>query len=250
MKNNQTVWLHPNQLYIVSGGASANSFFFENRQCHIIFFEYFDCFLSNMVDLLHYKMTPTGWVMAIKTKSEKEIIAAYLMQRRKSQKADRTKDLDEPKRMISEHFRIFLSNYVKMSNYYLGREGVLVKKRFDKYQISNEEEYYREFELICDLQACNYRQIKKKYQADENNYDEANELGDKEDCIHSLRSSVGLYTGNLKMVEMPVKVRLVRPFSDLPAERMSSILKADVLRKILHPSQNDQNQPNPYPKRE
>ena len=203
-----------------------------------------------MVDILHYKMTPTGWVMAIETKSEKEIGNSYLTQRSKNQKADRTKDIKEAKRMISEHFRMFLSNFVKMSNSYLGREGVLVKKRFDKFLILNEEDYYREFELICDLQSCNYRQTVEKYRADESVYEEENEWQDKNGCIDPVRSSIGLYSGRLKMREMPLEVFIVRPFSNLPAGRITFILQAGVLRKILNQNKNDQNSQNQFPKRE
>lgn len=235
MLKTQTTWMYPNQLFIISGGASANSLFLEDKSSHEIFFDYFKRFVEPMVDLIHYKLTKTGWVLLIKTKSKLEINSAYLRQRNKSDKSDRTKDLIEPQRMLSEHLRMFLSNFAKRCNYILGRGGVWVKKRVENLRITNEKQYSKQFDLICDLQACNYRQLKKKYQAREDQYDKDKLLLDEDTCPNRLRSSVSVYNGCKTLEEMPVRLRLVRPFSD-------------VLRKILNNNNKNQNPDNPLPK--
>lgn len=51
-----------------------------------------------MAEVLHYKLNSTEWALLIHTKSEKEIRDAYCNQRNKSTKADREKDLTEPKK--------------------------------------------------------------------------------------------------------------------------------------------------------
>ena len=106
-----TTWLYPNQVYVLSGGACANSLFFEDKYCHQLFFKYLTRFVEPMVHILQYKLHATEWVLLIQTKSDKEIRKAYKYQRNKSKKADRSKDLVEVERMLSEHFRLFLSNF-------------------------------------------------------------------------------------------------------------------------------------------
>lgn len=63
-----------------------------------IFFKYLKRFVSPMAEVLHYKLNSTEWALLIHTKSEKEIRDAYCNQRNKSTKADREKDLTEPKK--------------------------------------------------------------------------------------------------------------------------------------------------------
>ena len=92
MKKEQTIWMQPDHVYVVSGGVSANSLLFEDKYCHELFFSYFRRFVSPMVEVLHYKLTATEWAMLIKTKSKRAIKKAYFKQREKSQVADRDKD--------------------------------------------------------------------------------------------------------------------------------------------------------------
>ena len=124
MSHQQTIWMHPNKIYITSGGASANSLFFEDKHCHLpagrttsilqageLFFTYMKRFVSPMANILHYKLNSTEWAMLIHTKSEEEIQTAYFAQRAKSTTANRDKDLSEASRMLSEHYRMALSNF-------------------------------------------------------------------------------------------------------------------------------------------
>lgn len=226
--------MQADQLYVVSGGASANSLFLEDKICHQIFFDYFNRFISPMAELINYKLIATGWVLLIKTKSKLEIQNAYLEQRNKSLKADRTRDLKESKRMLSEHFRMFLSNFAKKSNDHLGRNGVVVKKRFDRFKIVNEHDYHQQFELICNLQSCNYKQVVKKYQADENQYDEEGLLQIEHKTENVLRSGISVYRNRALLINIPIKLLVVRPYSY-------------VLRKILNSNKNGNKPKTPPP---
>lgn len=248
MKQQDTIWMYPNQIYVVSGSASANSLFLEDKKCHTIFFDYLNRFVTPMVNILHYKLTATGWATVIQVKSKKEIKDAYFKQRNKSQKADRDKDLTEVRRMISEHFRMFLSNFARQCNAHLNRHGVWVLKKFDKLHVGTNADYTKEFERVCDLQSCNYHQLKRKYQPDKSLYDKEKFLVDVEDVPHVLRSSIGVYERIIKIEKAPVSLKLVKPNSYLPTGRMGSILQAGVLRKMLLKAKNYLNPENPPPK--
>lgn len=213
IQKEQTLWMQSDHVYVVSGGSSAQSLFMEDKLCHEIFFNYFNRFVGPMVDLLHYKVTSTSWAMLIKVRNEEKIQEVYLKQRSKSPTADRNKDLKEASHMLSEHFRMFLSNFAKRCNYYLGREGVWVKKRFDKILVSNENEYKKQFELICDLQECNYRQLKEKYQASECKYDQEKLLINRDGFPHELKSGNIKYFGRGLERKLPCEVLVARPFS-------------------------------------
>lgn len=230
-------WMYPNQVYVASGGACANTLLFEDKYCHELFFKYLNTFLKPMVKILHYKFTATEWALLIQTKSEEEIKAAYLKQRKKSKTADREKDHIEAHRMISEHFRMLLSNFAKECNAYRERKGTIVMKRFDKFPITSQIDYYHEFERICDLKFCNYRQTKEKYKPDESMYDKEKEMNYSNGFPHPMRSSLGVYDGLLKIESLPISLELVRPNSH-------------VLRKILNDAKKGKNHKKPPPKKE
>ena len=233
----QTIWMHPDRVYVCSGGASANSMFFEDRYCHKLFFKYLNRFVIPMANILHYKLNATEWAILIHTKSEEEIKAAYFRQRNKSDTANREQDHTAACRMISEHFRMALSNFAKESNAYLGRKGVVVMKRFDKYPITSEKSYKQEFERICDLKFCSYQQIKEKYRADEELYDKNELLLDIDSIPHVLRSGIRMYKLSEKFEKGPILLKLIRPNSH-------------VLRKILTKGKNNINPQNTNPKLE
>lgn len=124
MSLKQTVWMYPNNVYVTSGGACANSLLFEDQYCHLpaeritsilqasqLFFKYLNRFVTPMAEVLHYKLNSTEWALLIRIRSEDEISNAYFKQRNKSRRADREKDFTETCRMLSEHFRMFLSNF-------------------------------------------------------------------------------------------------------------------------------------------
>ena len=188
-----------------------------------------------MVNILNYKLNATEWAILIHTKSAEEIKAAYFSQREKSDRADREKDHSEPFRMLSEHFRMFLSNFAKECNSYLGRKGVVVMKRFDKYPISTQMIYHQEFDRICDLKFCNYQQIKEKYRADKELYDVDNLLVDQNSEPHVLRSGNRFYSRGLTVENMPIDLLRVKP-------------NTHVLRKILQKDKIIKNPEKPPPK--
>lgn len=230
MEYKNTIWMHPNQVYVTSGGACANTLFFEDKHCHSLFFTYLNRFVRPMVDIIHYKLNATEWALLIRTKSEKEIRTAYFAQREKSDKANREIDHLDVSRMLSEHFRMFLSNFAKSCNAHRKRKGTVVMKRFDKFPITTEKDYYREFDKICDLKFCNYQQVMEKYQPDIKDYDKEGLVSDYDECPHELRNAVGVYRGALKVEKLPVSLIVVRPNSHL-------------LRKILF---NRKSKPNSH----
>ena len=234
MSQRNTIWMYPNRIYICSGGASANSLFFEDRYCHKLFFKYLNRFVSPMANILQYKLNATEWALLIQTKSEEEIRAAYFAQREKSDTANREKDHNETFRMISEHFRMLLSNFAKASNYYLGRKGVVVMKRFDKYPISSEVSYSEEFDRICDLKFCSYQQIKKKYSPDETFYDKDKLMEDNDKNPSVMRSALAYYRGLIRLEMMPIRLVKVKP-------------KSNVLREMLYPPQKQKFNKKPPP---
>jgi len=233
MKINKTTWLQPEKVFIVSGGASANSLFLEDKKCHKIFFKYFNRFLSEMVEVLHYKLNASGWAILVRVKEESHVIEAYKKQRLKSSKANRNLDFVEPERMISEHFRYFLSSFARRCNHILGRQGVWVKKKFDRIGIDTLRDYKVQFEQICKIQDCIHEQKKKKYRPKLREYDLMNEMDEKS----ILKSSVLVYKSRLNIEKMPINVRIVRPYSD-------------VLRQILGINKTNQKPSTNHPKME
>lgn len=187
-------WLLPNQICIAKGDAVANNLMFETKKDHQIFLKLWDLYLGEMTELINYRLSPHNWILLFKTKSEEDIKIAYNNLRNKSKKVNRGLDLHEPKRMLSEHIRIFLSQYVKRTNALHGRKGTKVLERFRKYIIRQQNELQEVFEMLTH-QATKKAQHLKKYQADEKKYDIQKEM--TENSIWREGSSV--YKGILDM---------------------------------------------------
>ena len=75
--------------------SSANSLYFEDIQDHSLFFHLLEKYLGNMIELVHYGIIPTGWIILFKVSSEKDIRTAYHQLRSRSRKAKETAILND-----------------------------------------------------------------------------------------------------------------------------------------------------------
>lgn len=149
--------------YIIQSKASANSNYFEKDGLASLFFKYFNYYLKDYMDLYEYSLNQDGWIMAIRIKSRKTIKKQYQEIIHNRKKKDSDNDKKEIWRIISERMRIFISTYVRLSNKLLGREGSLVKRKYERYRFENHQEAIK---YIHDLrnQEIDISQPKSKYQ--------------------------------------------------------------------------------------
>lgn len=208
-------WLKEDSVCLAMGDAVALNLMFENKRDHQLFFELWDKYLGGMASLLNYHLSPTGWVLLFRTKDKEQIINAYHQLRNKSRKAKIKSTLEDTTRILSEHFRILLSQFVRRSNQASQRKGTKVLERFHKYVLKASSDYT----WIFNQMTRKYRkkaQKNKKYQADESQYDIQKEMSEKSVWKVAVRMYYGLERGFRERFG----VELVRPNSD-------------VLRKIL-----------------
>lgn len=138
MKNSKTqMWLEANKICLAAGDSVALNLMFETKKDHERFLKYWDKYLGGMTEIINYHLSPTGWTILFKTKSANTIQNAYLLQRKKSKKAISKNVLVDVGKILSEHFRIFLSQYVRRTNASHRRSGTLVKQSFSKYILNH-----------------------------------------------------------------------------------------------------------------
>lgn len=202
----KTKWLEANKICMAKGDATANNLMFERKGNHKMFIELWNRYMSGMAELINYHLSPSGWTLLFKTRSEQDIQRSYMKQRKKSKKADASLTHTDTKRMLSEHFRIFLSQYVRQSNRKLGRSGTKVKQRFTKYLLCDINTYIEEFERIVKRKRPNSQRL-KKYQADEKQYDIKREM--QEDSIWKVGNR--LYNEKVTQVKVVKGMRLLPP---------------------------------------
>lgn len=169
------IWLEPGKICIAKGHSVAKNLMFKKKKDHRIFMRLWDRYLGKMTEVLNYHLSPDGWIIMFKAKTAEEIKLAYIDQRKRSRKAKKKHQKKEAKRMLSEHIRIFLSQYVRRINANHGRKGCLVMERFRKYVIQDPKTYNRIFNLLTDQERIR-SQIQERYQADEGYYDQAGEM--------------------------------------------------------------------------
>lgn len=204
------VWLKSDSVCMAMGDAVALNLMFETQQDHELFFAYWKKYLGNMATLLNYHLTPTGWVLLFKTKSREQIQEAYKLQRRQSRKAKAMHTLHDTSRILSEHFRIFLSQFVRRTNAIHQRKGTKVLQSFHRYVLNELADYEYFFDKIT-RQIDNKAQKAVKYQADEKGYDVKNEM--KKDSIWKVGTR--MYQGMEKGFRERFGVWLVKPQSNV-----------------------------------
>lgn len=183
----KNLWLEANQICMASGHCVASNVMFETKKDHQLFLEYWQKYLGEMADVIHYHLTEEGWHIMFKTRSALDIKRAYTQQRMKSQKAKKECTYMDVRRMLSEHFRIFLSQYVRRTNVIHGRKGTKVMERFKKYIFHDKIDYEKVFRLFM-KQYKESPQQTKKYRPDEGLYDSKMEM--KSDSIWKVGSRI------------------------------------------------------------
>lgn len=211
------IWLTSSSICLAMGDAVAMNLMFEDKQDHKLFFKYWNKYLGGMAKLINYHLTPTGWTLLFKTKSSQEIKSAYHELRNQSHKAKAQNTLDDVSRILSEHFRIFLSQFVRSSNILHQRKGTKVMQRFHKYVLNESSDFEELFERIT-RQQRRVTQSDKKYQADESEYDVDKKM--EGDSIWKIGTR--MYNGGEGWFRRRYGVFLIKPNSS-------------VLRKFLKP---------------
>lgn len=177
IKEMKKSWLYSDSICLAKGEAVALNLMFETKKDHEIFLIFWNKYLGNMATLINYHLSPTGWTILFKTKSENEIKTAYHEFRSTSKKAKKDHYLNEVSRILSEHFRIFLSQYARRMNANNGRKGTLVLQRFSKYILDKKKDFERFFNMITNQEHTS-SQV-QKYKANESKYDLKNEMSNE-----------------------------------------------------------------------
>lgn len=171
-------WLREDSICVAQGSSVALNLMFESKKEHELFFTLWEKYLGEMVDIIQYYLSPTSWTILFQTKSRHEIQRAYLMQRNKSKKAKLECTLQDPSKILSEHMRIFLSQFVRQSNQVLGRNGSKVMHRFKKCVLNKYENYHDIFQKLTN-QVRNALQQRACYRANEKTYDQSSEMNNE-----------------------------------------------------------------------
>lgn len=221
-------WLKSDSVCLAMGEAVALNLMFESQKDHELFFEYWKKYLGKMATLINYQLTPTGWLLLFKTKSKEEIISAYRAFRKNSKKAKTACTKTDASKILSEHFRIFLSQYVRRTNARHRRKGTKVLESFRKYILNEQSDYEFLFRKIANNMRHQVQKL-KKYQADESEYDIDGAM--KKDSVWKVGTR--LYRGFERRFKERYKVELLSPNSA-------------VLRKYLNrPNSSTYNPPSP-----
>lgn len=198
-------WLSANQVCIAQGNSVALNLMFETKADHQIFLTLWERYLGGMTEVLNYHLSPIGWTVLFRTKSSSEISNSFQELRKKSKKA--TKEIKDIGRMLSEHFRILISQYVRRTNQLNGRKGTKVMHRFKRFVLNSIVDYNRAFQLL--IKAKDREVHTEKYQADRSKYDVKEEMNDES----GWKSGKCMYHGDLAVFDVLRCVRLVRPNS-------------------------------------
>lgn len=169
MDSKKVKWFQPNQIGLVQGAAVARNLMFENKADHELFLRLFDRYVGPMAELIQYNLNATCWMLLLRFRDQKTIRRAYLKQRSKSAKANPESTLTDVSRMISEHFRLFLSRFVFESNKMLNKQGTRVKHRFQKYEINQSSTYIASFKQLSQRIEVLEQRL-EKYRADKRAY--------------------------------------------------------------------------------
>lgn len=132
--------MEADHFYLVRGSSTANSPFFEREEDCKLFLELTDRFLDDYLRVAAFQNNRDGWVMLIATRSAVDIKKAYYRRRARSKKCRKEFEYQEVWQMLSDQFRIFLSAYVKATNYRTGRTGGKVRCRYERFAFDSEEE--------------------------------------------------------------------------------------------------------------
>lgn len=169
LKTKKDIWLDAEKICLATGSAVAKNHMFETKDDQDLFLKLWNQYLGEMTKLINYQLTSTTWIVLFKTKSHQEIQQAYIKQRKKSNKAKSKYTLSRTEKILSEHFRIFLSQYAKKMNVQNQRKGTLVLECFRKYVCQTYADYVEVFTTLTKRVKIKTQQ-RKKYQSHSKKY--------------------------------------------------------------------------------
>ncbi len=151
--------LQADHIYMIGGASTANSAFFENESDCKQFLELADRFLKPYLSINAFQNNRDGWAMIVTTKSADVIRRAYKERRSKSTKCKKACAFNEIWRILSDQVRIFLSTYVKATNFRTGRTGGKVRSNYERFVFEDGEEALQMKKKLANQQ---YVQAQKK----------------------------------------------------------------------------------------
>lgn len=160
-------------LYFFKSSACSNTVYFEELDHAKIFLHLAKQQLKGFLYIHEFMLCKDGWGFLARLKSEKNIQKAYRNRCRKYGKLP--KELPAWK-IISEQMRMFLSEYVTKFNRDTGREGVLVKRPYERYYFETVKEAKRMIKRIR-RRLVGLHQGKKMYRAKKGHYRIPKKLG-------------------------------------------------------------------------
>lgn len=134
--------------YMIRGSSTANSSFFERESDCKLFLTFADRYLGGYMKITCFQNNRDGWAMLIATRSTGVIKRAYRRRRALSLKCNKAFELEEVWQILSDQVRIFLSTFVKAINQRRGREGGMVRCRYERFVFEDEVEASRMRDLL------------------------------------------------------------------------------------------------------
>lgn len=160
-------------LYLFKSVACSNTVYFEELDHTKVFLELANQHLKAFLHIHEYMICQDGWVFVARLKSKKQILSAYAKKRKKYKKT--AKELPVWK-IISEQMRLFIGTYVTRYNSLTGREGVLVKRPYERHYFETNIEAKKMIQRIR-RRVVGMCQAKKMYRAIKGHYRIPKKLG-------------------------------------------------------------------------
>ena len=125
--------LEPDQIYLLCSESIAKNIYFETKRDIEFAHHMINKYIKYIGEVLEYLITPTGWMILLKTHEEETILSLIKKKATKSttiKKAIRKRDVSV---LISEIIRIILSSVSRQINRNNRRKGSVVKGNFSRY---------------------------------------------------------------------------------------------------------------------
>lgn len=160
-------------LYMFKSIACSNTVYFEALDNTKSFLQIANQHLKEYLHIHEYMLCKDGWVFIARLKSKENIQMAYAKKRKKYKKPP--KEIAVWK-IISEQVRLFIAKYVTHYNAITKREGVLVKRPYERYYFETLSEAKRVIKRIR-RRLVGLQQGKKMYRAKKGHYRIPKKLG-------------------------------------------------------------------------
>lgn len=145
--------MYPDSYYLFESLSSARSCYFKTEEEIDLFKKLWKRYLSEYLETHKMYLSSEGYQILLKIKSKSILVKRYKKKFRRKRKEIKSRYVEEPWRIVSEQIRIFHSVYVKAVNKIRGREGVLVKRSYERYYFEGLEElesYRNKMENGCE----------------------------------------------------------------------------------------------------